>query len=124
MEELTSDAGVVGLLAALRTAGGSVTVFVLAKPLIIGCKDPFGSRKQAVSGAGRAGAASTLAPRMREYGTMRIGLVGNAKHGCGGGESPGLELVGGEALAEEDAPVVAGGGGGGAPSLTTCLVLQ
>ena len=71
-----------GLFAALSTEGASVTEFwVVEIPLVIGCKDPFGSRKQAVSGVGRAGAASTLAPRNREYGTIRIGFVGRAKQG-------------------------------------------
>jgi len=72
-----------------------------------------------VSGAGSAGAARTLAPRNNEYGTMRMGLVGSAKHGCGGGESPGLEL-GGDAFTE-DADVAVGVGN---VSFTTCLVLQ
>lgn len=80
---------------------------------------PFGRRKHAVSGAGRVGAARTLAPRNNEYGTMRIGLVGNARHGCGGGDSPGLALVGGDALTEEEGTVAAGWA-----SFTTCLVLQ
>lgn len=81
---------------------------------------PFGRRKHAVSGAGRVGAARTLAPRNKEYGTIRIGLVGNARHGCGGGDSPGLALVGGDALTEEEAATVAAG----CASFTTCLVLQ
>lgn len=59
--------GVDGLFAALSTEGASVTVFwVVEMPLVIGCNDPFGNRKQAVSGAGRAGAARKLAPRNRE----------------------------------------------------------
>lgn len=66
VEVLPPD-GVEGLLAALRTEGASVTVFwVVEMPLVIGCRDPFGKRKHAVSGAGRVGAASTLAPRKRE----------------------------------------------------------
>lgn len=50
---------------------------------------------------------------------MRMGFVGNAKQGCGGGESPGLELVGGDAFTEEGVDVC-----GGTASFTTCLVLQ
>lgn len=80
---------------------------------------PLGRRKHAVSGAGRVGAAKTLAPRNKEYGTIRIGFVGNAKQGCGGGESPGLALVGGDAFTDEEAAAAAGG-----VSFTTCLVLQ
>lgn len=67
-----------------------------------------------MSGVGRDGAARTLAPRKSEYGTISIGFVGSARHGWGGGESPGLELVGGD-----DFDVGCAGG-----SLTTCLVLQ
>lgn len=73
-----------------------------------------------MSGAGRAGAARTLALRNNEYGTMRMGLVGSARQGCGGGESPGLELVGGDAFTKF-------GGGAvdvGVASFTTCLVSQ
>lgn len=50
---------------------------------------------------------------------MRIGLVGSARQGCGGGDSPGLALVGGDAFTEEELALAAGG-----VSLTTCLVLQ
>lgn len=81
---------------------------------------PFGRRKHAVSGAGSAGAARTLAPRNNEYGTIRMGLVGSAKHGCGGGESPGLELVGGDAFTVDACVAVDVGNA----SFTTCLVLQ
>lgn len=49
-----------------------------------------------------------------------MGFVGSARHGCGGGESPGLELVGGDAFTEDGAAV----GVGGTVSFTTCLVLQ
>lgn len=72
-----------------------------------------------MSGAGKVGAARTLAPRNNEYGTMRMGLVGSARQGCGGGESPGLALVGGDAFTDEDATAAVGG-----VSFTTCLVLQ
>lgn len=72
-----------------------------------------------MSGAGRVGAANTLAPRNREYGTIRMGFVGSARQGCGGGDSPGLTLVGGDAFTDEEAVLAAGG-----VSLTTCLVLQ
>lgn len=65
------------------------------------------------------GAARTLAPRNKEYGTIKIGFVGSARQGCGGGDSPGLALVGGEAFTDEEATVAAGG-----VSFTTCLVLQ
>lgn len=127
-EPTTDDAGVEGLLAVLRTAGGGSAPrafpTAVVTPLTIGCRDPFGSKKLAVSGIRRVGEGITLALRIRAYGTRRIGLVGSAKHGGGGEDSTGLVLVGGEPLAEEDATVGAGGGGGGAPSLTTCLVLQ
>jgi len=73
-----------------------------------------------VSGVGNAGAARTLAPRNREYGKIRIGLVGSARHGCGGGDSPGLELVGGDVFTEDGAAVA----GVGNASFTTCRVLQ
>lgn len=73
-----------------------------------------------MSGAGSVGAARTLAPRNNEYGTIRMGLVGNARHGCGGGESSGLELFGGDAFTE-DADVAVGVDN---VSFTTCLVLQ
>ena len=143
--------GVAGLLAALRTlvatiepgvegvdgesrltrtlldviVVGAVLVEVV-RPRVIGCSWPLGMRKQGVSGAGSPGAASTEAPRTSEYGTMMMGFVGSARQGCGGGESPGLELVGGEPLSEEAlaeplpdalAPTVG-------VSFTTCLVLQ
>lgn len=72
-----------------------------------------------MSGSGRAGAARTLAPRNTVYGKTMGGLVGSARQGCGGGESPGLELVGGDALTED-----CGVAGAGTESFTTCLVLQ
>jgi len=74
----------------------------------------------AVSGAGSVDAARTLAPRNNEHGTMRMGLVGSARQGCGGGESPGLELVGGDAFTDG----VGAAAGVGSVSFTTCLVLQ
>lgn len=130
--------GVMGLLAALRTLDGeSMTWGTTAgsgpasRPRVIGWSVPLGSRKQGVLGAGRPGAAKTEAPLTREYGTMRIGLVGRARQGCGweeggagGGESPGLELVGGEPFSDDaDAPLDERAAVVG-PSLTTCLVLQ
>lgn len=114
LDGTATTAGVTGLLATLRTCEGSIEFPAGARPLVIGWSDPFGKRKHAVSGAGSEGAARTLAPRNNEQGTIRIGFVGRARHGCGGGESPGLELVGGDAFA--------GTGVGG--SLTTCRVLQ
>lgn len=98
------------------TGAGLASMVFWVRPRVIGCSVPLGMRKHGVSGAGSPGAASTEAPRTSEYGTMRMGLVGRARHGCGGGESPGLELVGGEPLAEA-ADV-------GGVSFTTCLVLQ
>lgn len=131
--------GVMGLFAALRTLDGeSMTCGTTAgtgpasKARVMGWKLPLGMRKQGALGGGRpGGAAKNEAPLTREHGTMRIGLVGRAKHGWGcddelggGGESPGLELVGGdpfkddaEAPLDEGAVVVR-------PSFTTCLVLQ
>lgn len=130
--------GVIGLFAALSTlegesmtCGTEADIGPASKPRVIGCNVPLGRRKQGVFGAGRPGAARTEAPRTREYGTMRIGFVGRARQGWGcdveeggGGESPGLELVGGDPFKDDaDAPL-----DDGAfvvkPSLTTCLVLQ
>lgn len=50
---------------------------------------PFGSRKQGVSGFGMPETLGSipgrmLAPRNREYGTIIIGFVGNARKGCWG----------------------------------------
>lgn len=73
---------------------------VTVKPLVIGCNVPFGKRKQGESGAGKLGAERIEALRTSEYGTIIIGFVGKAKQGSGGGESPGLELVGGEPFIE------------------------
>lgn len=40
---------------------------------------PFGSKKHGVSGSGNVVPGNVLALRSIEYGTMRIGLVGNAR---------------------------------------------
>lgn len=58
---------------------------------VIGCNVPFGNKKHGVSGVGRFEPGSrpgrTLAPRNKEYGTIMMGFVGNARKGCWGGSA-------------------------------------
>lgn len=115
-DESLIKGGSFDLLTVFRT---SVWVVVGAEMACdMGWMVPLGSRKHGVSGFGMPETfgsipGSILAPRNREYGTIIIGFVGNAKKGCWGrgafGEGGVLHVEGstGEVGVEPEVQLVA-----------------
>lgn len=107
-----------GRFADFKTSESFPSEFIFGNALLRGWNVPFGRRKHGVSGSGKLAPGRVLALRIREYGTMRIGFVGNASAYCvwAGGVAPG---DGGADPEVAEPPLAVA-----KTCLTTCLVLQ
>lgn len=107
-----------GLFADFKTSGSFTSVFTFGNARLIGWNVPFGNQKHGVSGSGNVAPGRVLALLKSEYGTISIGLVGNANAYWfwAGGVAPGE--VGADPDVVEPARAV------GKTCLTICLVLQ
>lgn len=109
-----------GRLADFNTSVSFPSELIFDNARLIGWNVPFGNRKHGVSGSGSVAPGRVLAPRSNEYGTMRIGFVGNASAYwfwfCAGGVAPGDGGADPEVAEPPRAAAKA--------CFTTCLVLQ